>query len=145
MRLTISVLGHVLFNRLFSFIQTDGHALVHFLTDFVQPGLFYKHLQDSFNLGLNDPFPPNLPGVIIPDRQSQGSDILRECSPPAICQMSHVKCHVFHVRCHLSGVKGNFCLLFRTNCCNLSVQDLLLVGPTLSSFQPKIDDSFQCT
>ena len=28
--------------------------------------------------------------------------VLRECSPPQMCHVSHVTCHVSHVTCHMS-------------------------------------------
>ena len=36
--------------------------------------------------------------------QIQGTDILRQRSPPPVCHMSHV-----YVTCHMSGVKCHFC------------------------------------
>ena len=34
----------------------------------------------------------------IPNPYSQRDDILRECSPPTMCHVSHVRCQVSHVR-----------------------------------------------
>ena len=42
--------------------------------------------------------------LLIPNHKSWGAEILRECSPPTMCHMSHDTCHVSHVRCHVSGV-----------------------------------------
>ena len=53
----------------------------------------------------------------LPNRQSQGPEILRQCSPPpkihashVTCQMSHVKCHMSNVTCHMSHVT---CQIFK--------------------------------
>ena len=42
----------------------------------------------------------------LPSRKKYGPDILRECSPPTICHMSHVMCHtqMLHVMCPVSHV-----------------------------------------
>ena len=42
------------------------------------------------------------------NRISQGHKIVRECSPPSMCQMSHVTCHMSYITCHMSHVK--FCV-----------------------------------
>ena len=41
-----------------------------------------------------------------PDNKSVAliAEILRECSPPTTCHMSHVACHVSRVMCHMSCV-----------------------------------------
>ena len=40
----------------------------------------------------------------IPNRKSQGADILREFSSHSMCHVSCVMCHMSHVPCHLSPV-----------------------------------------
>ena len=74
--------------------------------------------------------------------------MLRECSPPQTCPMSHVTCHVSHVTCHMSRVTCHvsnvtwhmFCFFLffflRTKWWSLSVEGLLSAGPTPSSYFP---------
>ena len=40
----------------------------------------------------------------LPNRMSQGPEMLRKCSPPFMCHMSHVMCHMSRVTCHVSHV-----------------------------------------
>ena len=42
--------------------------------------------------------------LYIPRRKSLGAELLRECSPPTMCQISHITCHLSHVMCHVSCV-----------------------------------------
>ena len=56
-------------------------------------------LYQSFSESVSQPFPPNHK----PDEL--GAEILRECSLPTTCHMSHVACHMSHVMCHVSSVK----------------------------------------
>ena len=42
-------------------------------------------------------------------RRSLGLEILRECSPPSTCQISHVTCHASNVTCHVSCGLCSFC------------------------------------
>ena len=55
-------------------------------------------LYQSFSESVSQPFPPNHK----PDEL--GAEILRECSLPTTCHMSHVACHMSHVMCHVSCV-----------------------------------------
>ena len=45
-----------------------------------------------------------------PNRQSQGAEMFRDCSPPTTYHMSNVTCHLLLVTCHLSPV---MCLISR--------------------------------
>ena len=47
------------------------------------------------------------------NRLSQGTEILRECSPPNMCHVSHVIYHVSLVMCHLFFEGGKVAELFR--------------------------------
>ena len=70
--------------------------------------------------------------------QARELQFLRECSPPTTCHMSWATCHVLcvaclmsHVMCHMSQF---LFLSFLTKWWNLSVEGLLLTGPTPPSF-----------
>ena len=41
---------------------------------------------------------------LLKNYESWEPEILRECSSPPICHMSHVICHTSHVTCHMSHV-----------------------------------------
>ena len=46
------------------------------------------------------------------NRISQGPAILRECSPPSMCHMSHFTCRVSYVTCPMSGVTCHVSVIF---------------------------------
>ena len=71
---------------------------IQYLTDPVQPVLFYKNLCNSLILLFKI-----FKTLSNPNRKSQGAEILRECSPPH--QVPHVTFHVSHVTCHMSQVR----------------------------------------
>ena len=72
---------------------------IYFLTDPVQPGLFYKHLRYSFVNILRALFLQTFITSLHPNRESQRAKILRECSPSTTCHMSGVRCQVSRVTC----------------------------------------------
>ena len=104
---------------------TSVYNKVRYLTDPVQPGLFYKHLYDSLIhsfIQLLMLFSQIFQTSQIPNRQSQRAEILRECSPHTIshlscvtCHVSPVICHLSHVTCHMSHVTFNFFFFFWQN------------------------------
>ena len=62
--------------------------------------LLFKYLQNTF---IPKPY------------ELEGLEMLRECSPPSMCHMSHVMCHMScvtcngpHVTCHTSHITHNF-------------------------------------
>ena len=50
----------------------------------------------------------------LPNCTSYGSEILRECSPPATCHLSHVTCHVLQFTCHVSHVMCHLSIVIYT-------------------------------
>ena len=58
--------------------------------------------------------------------------MLRECSTPQTCHMSHVTCHMSSVTCHVSRVTCHFFIFFifflRTKWWSLSVEGLSSTG-----------------
>ena len=78
-------------------------------------GLFYKHLRHSIVHYLIHSLIllfRIFQTLFIPNRKSWAAEILRDCSPPTMCHMSHftcnvsyVRCQVSHVRCPVSGVR----------------------------------------
>ena len=48
----------------------------------------------------------------IPNRKSQGAEILRECSSDTMCHVSCVMCHVSLIMCHMSPVTCHMSLFF---------------------------------
>ena len=68
------------------------------------------------------------------NRKLQGADILRECSSPTTCNISHVTCHMSRVMCHVSQlVSFSFSFFSRTKWWRQSVEGLLPTEPTPSS------------
>ena len=72
--------------------------------------------------------------------QERSTSSLDWDEPPTTCHMSQVACHVSHVTCHMSQVtyhKSYF--FFFTKWWSLSVEGLLSMGPSPSSFYSYID------
>ena len=61
------------------------------------PGLFYKHLCDS----LSSQYSRHHKSLPV---RARGAEILRECSPPTMCHMSHIPGHMLCLRCQVSQV-----------------------------------------
>ena len=83
----------------------------------------------------------------IPNHKSWGVEILRECSAPTMCHMSHIICHMSGVRCQVSPVMCHFCssffsFLFLTKWWRLLGKGLLSMGPTPSSCMSKYKFEF---
>ena len=81
-----------------------------YLTDLVQPGLFYKHLCNLLILSF------------------------RIFKTHVMCHMSRVTCHMSRVRCHVSGIMSQHFFFL-----DKEVEGLLSLGPTTASLQePKL-------
>ena len=114
-----------------------------YLTDLVQPGLFYKHLHHSFIHKVSQSVSWRsflfriFKTLSIQSPKSQGAQNLRECSSPIKCLISGVTCHVSHVRCPVSESMYYYYyyyIFFFTNWRSKSMKGLLSMGPTPSSF-----------